>query len=242
MSTIGADQRLTKTDQLREHLSTLVGERLRPGDRLPTERELADEFGVSRLTVRRALDRLESERLVYRVQGAGTFASRRPITKTIEFTSFSEDMRSRGLSPGSRLLDAVETPAGARIGYALAISPADPVFRVRRVRTADDAPMCLETSHVPLALAPGLLDLPLEGSLYSLLETRFRIRLVRADQVIRATVLDPEEAELLQAMPLSPALLVERTAYDQRGRAVEVAKSLYRGDRYSYEIAIERTS
>lgn len=241
MGTIGVDQRLTKTDQLREHLGSLLGGQLRPGDKLPTERELADTFGVSRLTVRRALDRLEGDRLVYRIQGAGTFVSERPITKTIEFTSFSEDMRSRGLTPGSRLLDAVQVPAGARIGYALAISPADPVARIRRVRSADGAPICLETSHLPLALTPGLLEEPLDGSLYALLESRFRIRLERADQIIRATVLDPEEAELLQAMPLSPALLVERTAYDQRGRAVEVAKSLYRGDRYSYELAIKRT-
>ncbi|WP_214326336.1 GntR family transcriptional regulator [Nonomuraea sediminis] len=235
-----APRQPTKTDQLKEHLYRLISNQLRPGDKLPTERDLAEAFGVSRLTVRRAIDRLESDRLVFRVQGAGTFVSERPITKTIDFTSFTEDMHSRGLAPGSRLLDAVEVPAGARIGFALSISPADPVARIRRVRMADNTPMCLETSHVPLALAPGLLDLPLDGSLYALMESQYRIRPERADQTIRATVLEPEEAELLQTMPLSPALLVERTAFDQRGRAIEVAKSLYRGDRYSYQIAIER--
>ncbi|MCG5216853.1 GntR family transcriptional regulator [Streptosporangium sp. KLBMP 9127] len=231
---------MTKTGQLKDHLMALV-ERLGPGAKLPTERDLAELFEVSRLTVRRAFDRLETDRLVYRVQGSGTFVSRERIAKTIELTSFSQDMRSRGLTPGSRLLAAAEVPAGAGVGYALGISPAEPVTRLRRVSTADGEPMCLEESCVPVSIAPGLLGLAADVSLYDLLEREHRIRLERADQTIRATVLDPEEAGELAAAPFSPAMLVERTAYDQRGRAVEVARSLYRGDRYSYEITVLRS-
>ncbi|MFI7463659.1 GntR family transcriptional regulator [Nonomuraea sp. NPDC049646] len=231
---------MTKIGRLTDHLLTLIETELEPGERLPAERDLADEFGVSRLTVRRAVDRLETGRRVYRVQGAGTFVAHRSIAKTIELTSFSEDMRGRGLEPGSRLLEAAEVPAGARVGQALGISPADAVVRLCRVRTANGSPMCLERAHVPVAFVPGLLDRPLGGSLYEVLAGAYRIRLERAEQSIRATVLEPEEAELLEAAPLAPALLVERVAYDQRGRAVEAAKSIYRGDRYSYEIAIRR--
>ncbi|MFC4015124.1 GntR family transcriptional regulator [Nonomuraea purpurea] len=239
MSKLEAPQE-TKTGQLRAHLLALIDRELQPGEKLPTERDLAEQFGVSRLTVRRAVDRLETDQLVYRVQGAGTFVSHKSIAKTIELTSFSEDMRSRGLEPGSRLIDAAQVPAGARVGFALGISPADPVVRIRRVRTANGTPMCLEHSYVPIAIAPGLLDQPMDGSLYDVLERAYKIRLERADQSIKATVLELEEAELLAVRPLAPALLVERVTYDQRGRAAELAKSIYRGDRYSYEITIHR--
>src|SRR5690348_1123160 len=93
----------TKHEVLRAHLEGLIDAELGPDERLPAERDLALQFGVSRMTVRQALDRLERERRVYRVRGAGTFVARAPITKGIELTSFSEDMRRRGLRPGSRL-------------------------------------------------------------------------------------------------------------------------------------------
>jgi GntR family transcriptional regulator len=230
----------TKSGQLREYLLRRIDDELRPHDRLPTERDLAEDFSVSRLTVRRVLDRMESEHRVYRIQGAGTFVSEPRIAKSLELASFSEDMRQRGLVPGSRLIAARELLAGARIGYALNLSPADTVFHIARVRTADGTPMCLENAYLPTRLVPGLLDLPLEGSLYDLLSAEFRIGLERADQAIRCTVLDPDDAEMLEVPPLSPAFAVERTGYDARGRAVEHAEALYRGDRYTYNVILHR--
>jgi GntR family transcriptional regulator len=191
--------------------------------------------------VRRVLDRLESEGRVYRIQGAGTFVSERRIAKSLELTSFSEDMRQRGLKPGSRLTVAEEIHAGARIGYALGISPGDRVLHITRVRTADSKPMCLENTYLPAQLVPGLLDMPLDGSLYELLSAEFRIDLERATQNIRCTVLEPAEAELLEVPPLSPAFAVDRTVRDTRGRAVEHAEALYRGDRYGYSLTLQRS-
>ena len=230
----------TKSEQVRHHVLTLVEGRLRPHDKLPTERELAEELAVSRLTVRRVLDGLEHERRVYRVQGAGTFVSESHIAKSLELTSFSEDMHNRGMLPGSRLLVAEETPAGARLGQALSLSPADRVVHVARVRMADGEPICLEHSYIPSSLAPGLLDLDLESSLYDLLATTFRLRLEHADQIISATVVEPADATLLNVPPFSPAFNVERTGYDPRGRAIERAESLYRADRYSYHVTLFR--
>jgi GntR family transcriptional regulator len=229
-----------KAEQVRRHVLQLVDAQLRPHDKLPTERELAGELAVSRLTIRRVLDDLERERRVYRVQGAGTFVREPFVAKSLELTSFSEDMRQRGMTPGSRLLTAEEKPAGARIAQELALSPGDRVLHVARVRTADGEPICLEHSYIPEAVAPGLLDMDLKESLYELLNTQFRVRLEHATQTIAATVIDPDDARLLAVPAFSAAFRVERTGFDARGRPIERAESLYRADRYHYEITLYR--
>jgi GntR family transcriptional regulator len=229
-----------KHRRLKDHLLQLIDRDLRAHERLPTERDLASQFEVSRMTVRRALEQLESEGRVYRIQGAGTFVTEPGIAKTIELTSFSEDMRRRGLRPGSTLLVAELTAAGGEIGYALGLSPAEHVYHLERVRTADGVPMCVENVYLPAGLVPGLLDRPMTGSLYEVIESRFRIQPDRAEQIVRATVLAEREAGLLGVPAFSAALHVERTAYDARGRAVEQAVSTYRSDRYSYHLTVRR--
>lgn len=229
-----------KHERLQHHVIELIEQRLAPHDRLPTERDLAEAMDVSRVTVRRALDQLERERKVYRVQGAGTFVAPPPITKTVELTSFTEDMQSRGLKPGSRVISVERGPAGGRIGAALNLSPSDPVVRITRVRTADNQPMCVERSALPATIAPNLAADMLEGSLYDLLERRYGVRIEHAQQILRAAVLDPDEAALLEVAAFSAALVVERTARDGSGVAVEHAQSTYRGDRYSFELMLHR--
>jgi GntR family transcriptional regulator len=237
---MGSTAAATKSRQLREYLIDTIGADMRPHDRLPTERDLAESFSVSRLTVRRVLDRMETEGRVYRIQGAGTFVSEPRIAKSLELASFTEDMRKRGLKPGSRLISMEEIPAGAKIGFALGLSPAEHVLRITRVRTADGAPMCLEHAHLPARLVPGLADRLLDGSLYETLAHDFHIDIERAEQTIGCTVLDARDAEVLEVPALSPAFSVERTAFDTRGRAVEHAASLYRGDRYAYNLTLHR--
>lgn len=232
--------RVTKADQVRQHLMAFIDNGLAPHDKLPTERELAEELEISRLTVRRALDQLEHEGVVYRVQGAGTFVSQKNITKSFELTSFSEDMRARGLTPDSRLVRAETVPAGARIGYPLGLSPAENVTHLERVRLADAAPMCLENCYLPQDLVPGLTERIGHRSLYEVLTKEYGLHIERADQTIHATVLEPQPAEFLDVPAFSPAFLVVRTIYDNRGRAIEHAESLYRGDRYSYELSVQR--
>jgi GntR family transcriptional regulator len=229
-----------KHERLQNHVIELIEHHLAPHDRLPAERELAEAMDVSRVTVRRALDQLERERKVYRVRGAGTFVAAPPITKTLELTSFSEDMRRRGLRPGSQVISVETGPAGGRIGAALNLSPSESVVRIARVRTADDLPMCVERSAIPASLAPDLAEELLDSSLYDLLERRYRVRIEHAEQTLRAAVLETEEAELLGVPAFSAALVVERIARDARGVAVEHAESTYRGDRYSFQLTLHR--
>lgn len=231
----------TKSERLRQHLVSVIDVGLEPHSKLPAERELATEFEVSRLTVRRALDRLVNDGLVYRVQGAGTFVATPRITKSVELTSFSEDMRARGLVPGSSMLVHETTQAGPRLGPMLRISPAAEVYHIRRTRTADGEPMCLEDSFLNSQYVPGLINHMGDKSLYKILEQDYGLRMEWAEQSIRATVLEPDVANILNAPAFSPAFFVARTSYDAKDRAIEYAESIYRGDRYHYELQIHRS-
>lgn len=230
----------TKRERVRRHLESVIEQGLAPHERLPTERDLAEELDVNRQTVRRALDELERDGVVYRLQGAGTFVSAGRISKAFELTSFSEDMRMRNMRPGSQSVEIGVAAAGQATGYALGLSPSAPVVRIRRIRTADDIPICLEQCSIEAGTVPGLED-GIEGdSLYDDLRGRFGIVPVRADQEIHAVVLDEAQAEALQTPAFSPAFLVKRTTYDARSRPIEYAESVYRGDRYSYQVSIAR--
>lgn len=229
-----------KSGRVRSHIERLIDDGLQPHDKLPTERQFADELGVSRMTVRHALNALEEERRVYRVHGSGTFVAEPTIDKTIRLTSFTEDMIERGMKPSTRVVDVSTEFAGAAVGSKLSLSPAAEVARIRRVRLADGAPVCLETVHLDASRVQGLLDRELTGSLYDLLASRYGTVVSRAEQRIGATVLEPDDAELLDVAAFSAALVVERRTIDQHQRPVEFTRSLYRADRYSFLIDIER--
>ncbi|MDQ0643834.1 GntR family transcriptional regulator [Microbacterium murale] len=230
----------SKHERVRMHVEQMITQGLSPHEKLPTERDLAETLEVNRQTVRRALDDLEREGAVYRMQGAGTFVSAARISKSFELTSFSEDMRARNMRPGSKSVEVGVEAAGQTTGYALNLSPRDDVVRVRRVRTGDDIPICLEASSFAAGSVPGLEDGIIGDSLYDDLRSRFGLVAVRADQEIHAIVLDEAQAAALDTPPFSPAFLVKRTTYDARSRPIEYAESVYRGDRYSYQLSISR--
>lgn len=225
----------------------VLGRRLRadvaelsPHAALPTERELAARHDVSRATVRQALSALEEAGVVYRVQGAGTFVADASVSKSLSLTSFSEDMRARGFTPGSKVLVADEIPAGAVIAEDLQIAANDAVVRLVRLRLANGAPMCLETVYLTGSRVPRLLDAHQDESLYARLQRDYDIRLARAEQVVTAVTLDEANAALLGVSPGSPALSVRRIGLDQRDRPVERTTSLYRADHYDIAFTVRR--
>lgn len=222
----------TKYRSTHAELLALI-EGLSIGDALPAERALAARLGVSRMTLRRAVDELVRDGRLVRRQGAGTFVAAPKISTSLHVTSFSEDMRRRGHIPRSRTLELEETFAGPQLGRRLDVSPGARVLRVARLRLADDAPMAIETLHVPIELVPGLTGDDLtDASFYELLSSRYGIVLARGLQEIEPTVTDERESELLQVPLHAPAFLFERTSWDGEGRTVEYVRSVYRGDRY----------
>ncbi|MGE5675674.1 MAG: GntR family transcriptional regulator [Mycobacterium leprae] len=212
---------------------------LKPGDRVPSERELTERYGVSRMTVRQALVELESQGHLQRVQGTGTFVNTPKVEQPLySLTSFTEDMQRRGLVPGSQLLSAQEVAAGRRAQQALAIGENEPVARVERLRLGDGKPMAIEVSHIPAALVPGLLNEDLSGSLYKLLRERYGLMLRQATQSLEAVAARPHEAKLLGVREGTPLLMLERVVHNEHGRPIEFAQSFYRGDRYRFMVSL----
>jgi len=223
---------LTKQRETRERVLELI-EPLNVGDAIPSERQLGIDLGVSRLTVRAALDELVREGYLVRRRGAGTFVAEPKVAKGIDITSFSDDMRARGLSPASRTLDLRDIPAGARLGRILHVSPSEPVVAVKRLRLADGEPMAIELLHVRASLVPGLTAHDLEeNSFYDLLVSRYDIAIVGGTQTVEPTVTNAEESAALGVPLHSPALLFERITRSSTGEIVEYTSSTYRGDRY----------
>jgi GntR family transcriptional regulator len=223
---------VTKHEHVRYRILDLLGS-LSVGNAIPPERGLSEEFGVSRMTVRRAVDELVREGYLVRHQGSGTFVAEPKIAQQLTMTSFSEDMRRRGLAPSSKTLSMSAMPAGASIGRYLELYPKERILRIARLRLADGETMAIETLYVPEAMVPGLTSKDLEdSSFYELLETRYGILVATGTQTIEPTVIDEEESKILQVPPRSPAFLFERTTRSHEGVAVEFVRSIYRGDRY----------
>jgi GntR family transcriptional regulator len=223
---------MTKQRETRERVLELI-EALGVGDAIPSERQLGVDLGVSRLTVRAALDELVREGYLVRRRGAGTFVAAPKVAKGIDINSFSDDMRARGMTPASRTLDLRVIPAGARLGRILHVSPAEPVVAVKRLRLADGDPMAIELLHVRQSLVPGMTGADLEeNSFYDLLASRYDLSIVGGSQTIEPTVTNEEESSALGVPLHSPALLFERVTRSASGDIVEFTSSTYRGDRY----------
>lgn len=203
------------------------------GEQFPPERQLAEALGISRMTLRRAIDELVAKGVVRRRHGAGVFALGPKLDQPLAASSFTEDMIARGMRPGSRVLSFETESAGAHIARRLHLDEGAEVITILRLRLADDEPIALEELHSPSSLVPGLKRGDLENSsFYELLRSRFRISLNHSVQTIEPTLLDAGEAKALGAPEQSPALLFERTSRGADGVPFEFVRSVYRGDRY----------
>jgi GntR family transcriptional regulator len=223
---------MTKQRETRERVLGLI-ENLGTGDAIPSERQLSTDLGVSRLTVRAALDDLVRDGFLIRRRGAGTFVSEPKIAQELTMTSFTEDMKRRGMRPGSRTLSIDIVPAGAQLGRFLHVSPSEPVVVIKRLRLADQESMAIETLHVRESLVPDLTGRDLEdSSFYELLRHRYGIVISGGVQTIEPTVTNAEESEALGVPLHSPAFLFERFSHDGDDSVVEYVHSIYRGDRY----------
>ena len=226
---------MTKQRETRDSVLELI-EPLDVGASIPSERQLSVDLGVSRLTVRAALDELVREGYLVRRRGSGTFVAEPKVAKGMDASSFTDDMRARGLTPASRTIELRVIPAGARLGRMLHVSPSEPIVQAKRLRLADGEPMAIELLHVRASLVPGLTAADLEeNSFYELLLDRYGIQIAGGTQTVEPTVTNDEESAALGVPLHSPALLFERITHEGSGDVIEFTNSTYRGDRYRLE-------
>lgn len=212
--------------------------------RLPSERELSASYGVSRMTVRQAVVDLQHSGAVYARVGKGTFVAAPKIDQQLRLvTSFTQELRARGQTPSSRLLEARIAPASAEIAAALELYPGALVATLARVRLSNDQPLAIETAYLPADLFPGLLDHDFSReSLYEVLARDFGLTLIAASQTIEAALAEPSELALLDVDPPAAVLRMQRLTRTPEGRAVELVHSIYRGDLYQLHSTLEPTA
>jgi GntR family transcriptional regulator len=209
---------------------------LGPRARVPSERELAAEHGISRMTARAAVDLLARRGLVERKQRSGAFVARPKIEQDLNTVAgLSEQLEGRGVAPGAKIIGARTVPAGSledgEIAARLDLSNEDLVHVVMRVRTGDGEPLVLEENYLPERFFPGLLGEDLSGGLYALMRERYGISPARSRHELEPTLLDPGVGVALGSSADTPALRVTRVAWDASGRPMEFARELHRGDR-----------
>lgn len=210
---------------------------LSPGSRLETEVSLADRCGLSRPTVRQAIQHLVDKGLLVRKRGVGTQVVQAQVRRTIELTSLYDDLLAAGRSPGTRVLELATVPATSEVAGQLGMLPGADVVRVRRLRLTDGEPLALLTNHLPpgvVALTPGRLE---DHGLYETLRAG-GVNLRIANQTIGARGATSAEAALLDERRGAPLLTMTRTAFDDKGRAIEYGTHVYRADRYAFTLTL----
>jgi GntR family transcriptional regulator len=226
----------TKHAQVRGILEKLIDGELNAGDAIPSERALVERLGVSRVTVRQAISDLVDSGTLQRIHGKGTYVTGPQVDSRLHLTSFSREMRDRGLSPATVVLSATEEPANDQVSHALRLQPGRPVVCVKRLRTADGTPMACEVGYYPAMLFPGLLQREL-GSLYDVFASEYGIVATSGEQTVRAESADARVARLLRVAKRAPLLVQERVTHAGE-RVIELCTSWYRADRYRIHMAI----
>ena len=219
--------------------AAIVARRVAPEAALPPERDLATDLGVSRITIRKAIDGLVTEGLLRRRQGAGTFVSTRVEKQFSKLTSFSEDMAARGRSARSEWLAKAAGTVNPDEALSLGLSPGTGVYRFARIRFADDIGMALEYSTIA---GYGLDSVDaVDASLYAALDQADN-RPVRALQRLRAVLFPADKAALIGVDPGAPGLFIERRGFLADGRVIEMTQSWYRGDAYDFVAELNAVS
>jgi GntR family transcriptional regulator len=235
MIALNRNSKLPLYQQIYEMLrSDILAKHWKPGDMIPPESEMVEQYQVSSITIRQALEMLEQEGLIYRQRGRGTFIAHPTLEQNLtRIISFTEDMVRRGSVPGTRVISSGLVTASEEIAQILQVEPGEELARVVRLRLADGEPMSVEESHLVHRYCQGILQHDFAAhSMRRMLEQEFGIQLVKAKQTIRAIQAHPNLTKPLSVKPGSALLVIQRVSFSQYDLPIEFLRIYYRGDRY----------
>lgn len=230
--------------QLEEYIKQKIKERVYlPGESLPTERELTELFGVSRMTVRQAITNLVHQGVLYRTHGKGAFVSKEVIEKKMEIESFSQDMKKRGLVPSSKIIYFEKITPDNEVRQMLQLSEGEQVYLLNRIRLANGEPMAIEYSYLPEKYYPDLMKYNLMNcSLYALMKQEYHWDFNYMKQNIRAATISKKEAEMLLNKSRGFGIISFRTIFNGDEIPIEYTKTIYHPDRYTFNLIIFNTN
>lgn len=228
--------------QLTAQLIRMIeGGELKPGDKIASERELSETLKVSRMTSRLAIQELFKSGLIYREQGRGTFIAESKMRNVEGFTSFTENIVKRGMNPGSQILLQEVIPAEDILARQLHINTGDPALHLVRLRTANDRPVAIQYTHLPLKICEGLEKEPLTNvSLFKVLKQKYGVYPAWTEAVVEAASALPEEAHLLDLKPGEPVLAVRGITFNESFDVVESVRTIYPSRGFALYIGRQR--
>ncbi len=233
------DGPIPKHAQLRDILARKCKEELKPGDLLPGERALEEQYGVSRITVRRAIGDLVASGQLRRVRGKGTFVAPNPLVSRLHLASFSDEMGAQDVTATSKILLGGRANAPEEVGKFFGTSPEVTHTHLRRLRLGDGEPYSIDDGWYNSQYVPNLLENDIYKSVYHILDTDFNVPITDADQTVTAIAATEEIGELLDVSPGTPLLHIIRRSRSQ-DRPVEWCSSVYRTDRYHLSTQVTR--
>jgi len=226
--------------QLMDELIKMIhSKNFKENDRLPSERELCDMFDLSRITVRQALQELEREGYIYRVHGKGTFVAPKSYNqRLVKLYTFTDEMKKLGKHPKSIVLAFSEMIIDEVLANKVGFEPRSEVFKIKRLRLADEEPLMYETTYLPKKIFPSLTATDLvEKPMYDVFLEDYQVKVTRAVERFTATLLREDEAKYLKGRPEQPAILLRRYAYFNQ-QLIEYTVSVVRGDKFEYTVEL----
>jgi GntR family transcriptional regulator len=223
-------------------LNQINGGQLKPDQKLPSENELAENFDVSRVTVRRALQTLESQSIIYRCQGLGSFVKdNRPAQSLVKLTDFNEDMKNAGMSASSEVLSFEQVEVGLKLSGILGVQEGKPAFRIERLRLADNEPIAFDITWLPFIYGQLITTEKLSNNtIYNILEKDYEIPVTRGCYRMSAINADKKLAEYLKVESQAALFLIDRISYTIGNKPIYYQKRYYRSDKVLYEMRLER--
>jgi GntR family transcriptional regulator len=227
--------------QIRQDIKTKIkSEKFPVNQPIPSESELMQLYNVSRMTVRLAIEELEKEGYVKKIQGKGTFVKKKKMTQQLNtITSWTETMRSQGLNPITTSMQTAEITASEELADQMHIEAGTPLYSILRVKSVEGEPIGISQVYLVANVAPGLILIPqIKDSIYEVLESIFNVELASATETVEAHAAEDDEAKLLCIKVGEPVINVTRLTYDPYGKVIELVLITSRADRYAYTITL----